>query len=58
MLYINFFYYIYIMEKNTEIKWDEYGNPIIYPELEEVKEKTEEKSVILTLLEKFTNIKR
>ena len=44
------------MKEKTEIKWDEYGNPIVYPEQEE--EKEEEKSVIITLLEKFTKIKK
>ena len=44
------------MKEKTEIKWDEYGNPIVYPEQEEKKE--EEKSVIITLLEKFTKIKK
>jgi hypothetical protein len=44
------------MQEKTEIKWDEYGNPIVYPEQEEKKE--EEKSVIITLLEKFTRIKK
>lgn len=44
------------MREKTEIKWDEYGNPIVYPEQEEKKE--EEKSVIITLLEKFTKIKK
>jgi hypothetical protein len=46
-----------MQEKTTEIKWDEYGNPIIYPEQEEKMEQ-EEKSVIITLLEKFTHIKK
>ena len=45
------------MKEKTEIKWDEYGNPIVYPEQEEEKEE-EEKSVIITLLEKFTKIKK
>lgn len=45
------------MKEKTEIKWDEYGNPIVYPEQEEKKEE-EEKSVIITLLEKFTRIKK
>ena len=45
------------MKQKTEIKWDEYGNPIVYPEQEEKKEE-EEKSVIITLLEKFTKIKK
>ena len=44
------------MKEKTEIKWDKYGNPIVYSEQEEKKE--EEKSVIITLLEKFTNIKK
>lgn len=45
------------MKEKTEIKWDEYGNPVVYPEQEEKKE-VEEKSVIITLLEKFTKIKK
>ena len=45
------------MKEKTEIKWDEYGNPIVYPEQEEKKEE-EETSVIRTLLEKFTKIKK
>ncbi len=45
------------MQEKTEIKWDEYGNPIIYPEQEDKMEQ-EEKSVIITLLEKFTKIKK
>lgn len=44
-------------EEETEIKWDEYGNPIIYPDQEEEVE-SEEKSIIVTLLEKFTRIKK
>jgi hypothetical protein len=46
-----------MQEKITDIKWDEYGNPIIYPEQEEKMEQ-EEKSIIINLLEKFTRIKK
>jgi hypothetical protein len=40
--------------QETEIKWDEYGNPIIYPEQEE-KIEIEEKSLVINLLEKLKN---
>jgi hypothetical protein len=42
------------MQETTEIKWDEYGNPIVYPEQEE-KIEIEEKSLVINLLEKLKN---
>ena len=30
------------MKEKTEIKWDEYGNPIVYPEQEEEKDPLDE----------------
>lgn len=41
------------MQETTEIKWDKYGNPIIYPEQEEIE--IEEKSLVINLLEKLKN---
>ena len=42
------------MQETTEIKWDKYGNPIVYPEQEE-KFVEEEKSLLINLLEKLKN---
>ncbi len=42
------------MQETTEIKWDEYGNPIVYPDVEE-KIEIEEKNLITNLLEKLKN---